>query len=392
MSRATRALVHVQHLLGVGHLRRAITLARGLADAGVETIVASGGMPVPNLALRGIDFVQLPPVRAQDATFKTLVDERGDPVDDAWRARRRDALLALFQRLDPSILAIELFPFGRRLLRFELLPLLDAARARRDRPVVACSLRDILHPPAPERIEGIVETVARDIDLVLVHGDPALIPLDLSFSAIDRIRGKLRYTGYLVDPPGKADPGRAPEVIVSSGGGAVGEPLLRAALAARPVTRWRGRPWRFLVGHNLAEERFRALMAEAPAGVTIERARQDFTALLPQALCSVSQAGYNTAIEVLAARVPAVFVPFADAGEVEQTLRCKALAERGLCRFVTPEALSTASLAAAIDAAEPTPAGFAVDLDGARKSAKLLLLAVAEKAKLAAIPPLAREP
>jgi predicted glycosyltransferase len=389
---APRALVHVQHLLGVGHLRRALTLAHALADAGVATTVASGGMHVPNLPARGIDFVQLEPSRAADATFKLLVDERGNPVDDAWRARRRDALLDLFQAVDPAILAIELFPFGRRLLRFELLPLLDAARARRDRLVVACSLRDILHPPAPDRIDAIVATVREHFDLVLAHGDPDLIKLDLSFPAVDRIRDRLRYTGYLLDPPGAGAATGEAEVIVSSGGGAVGEPLLRAALRARPATIHRDRPWRLLAGHNLPEDRFQALRADAPPGVTVERAREDFPALLTRALCSVSQAGYNTAIEVLAARVPAVFVPFADAGEIEQTLRCQALSARNLCRFVPQAALAPATLAAAIDAAAAPPPGFAVNLDGARESAKLLLRAVAEKATLAAVPHPAREP
>src|SRR5258708_8891091 len=46
-----RVLIHVQHLLGIGHLKRAATLARGLAAAGLEVTLASGGLPV-----RGIDL------------------------------------------------------------------------------------------------------------------------------------------------------------------------------------------------------------------------------------------------------------------------------------------------------------------------------------------------
>lgn len=388
MTRPLRALVHVQHLLGVGHLRRALALSRALVDAGVRTTLATGGCPVPNLPAEGIDLVQLPAARAADATFKRLLDAQSNEIDDAWRAKRRDLLLDLFARVDPDILAIELYPFGRRQLRFELEPLLDAARARRPRPVVASSLRDILHPPAPARIDAILERVERDFDLVLVHGDPGFIGLEQSFAQVDRLDGKLRYTGYLTEPlPRRLDAPGAPEVVVSCGGGAVGEPLLRAAIDARPLSRYRDRPWRILVGHNLAEERFASLRREAPAGVMVERARQDFPALLPGALCSVSQAGYNTAIEVLAAGIPAVFVPFADEGEVEQTLRCRALASKGLCQWVAPEALSPATLAQAIDRAAPPPRDAFVKTDGAHRSAMLLLHAAAEKAKLAAVPP-----
>jgi predicted glycosyltransferase len=39
---------------------------------------------------------------------------------------------------------IELFPFGRRQMRFELLPLLEAARARSPRPWIISSVRDVL--------------------------------------------------------------------------------------------------------------------------------------------------------------------------------------------------------------------------------------------------------
>ncbi|MGQ0676044.1 MAG: glycosyltransferase family protein [Rhodospirillales bacterium] len=385
MNAKPRALIHVQHLLGIGHLRRALALGRALAGAGAEVTVASGGMRVPNLPADGLNLVQLPPARAVDATFKQLLDEHGRPVDDAWRARRKEALLALFASTSPDLLAIELYPFGRRQLRFELEPLLDAAHARTPRPAIACSLRDIIHPPAPGRVEGVVAAVRERFDMVLVHGDPGLIPLDLSFPEASRIAQRLRYTGYLLDQPlpRVATARREPEVIVSSGGGAVGEPLLKAALAARGLTRYRDRPWRLLAGHNLEENAFQALCREAPRGVTVERARPDFTALLPDVLCSVSQAGYNTVIEVLTARAPAVFVPFADEAEVEQTLRCRALQRHGLCRWVAPAGLEPLGLARVIDAAEPPPPGLKIDTDGGRKSAQLLLRAVAEKATFA---------
>ena len=371
---ARRVLIHVQHLLGVGHLRRAIGLGRGLAEMGAEVTLVSGGMPVQNLVESGLNFVQLPAVRTADATYRHLLDERGVPVDDAWRARRKAALLEVFETVEPAVVVIELYPFGRRQLRFELDPLLDAARARAERPWVACSLRDIIQPPAPDRVDGILAAVRQHFDMVLVHGDPSLAPLELSFSEASRIADRLQYTGYLLDEP-SPDAGAAnseAEVLVSGGGGAVGAPLLKAALAARPLTRHRDRPWRLLAGYNLAEDEFQALKREAAAGVVVERARTDFTRLLPGALCSISQAGYNTAVEVLAARVPAVFVPFAGGRQVEQLLRCRALSGRGLRRWVEPHALTPASLAAAINRAE-SPKGLSVDMGGRQKSAELLL-------------------
>ena len=42
------------------------------------------------------------------------------------RNSRRTALLSLADEVDPDILLLETYPFGRRQFRFELLPLLDA--------------------------------------------------------------------------------------------------------------------------------------------------------------------------------------------------------------------------------------------------------------------------
>jgi predicted glycosyltransferase len=107
---------YVQHLLGIGHLRRAATLTQALEKAGFQVTLASGGRPV-----EGYRVLQLPPA-SSDAEFKQLLDENGIPVDDAWKRRRREALLGAYAAAAADVLMIELFPFGRRQMRFELLP------------------------------------------------------------------------------------------------------------------------------------------------------------------------------------------------------------------------------------------------------------------------------
>ena len=125
-----KVLFYVQHLLGIGHLKRAGTLARAMAVRGLEVTIVSGGEPVAVLDRAGYDLVQLPPLRASDRSFRGLVDDRGDAVDDAYLARRRQMLLETFDRLNPAILLVEMFPFGRRALRGELLPLIERAKAQ----------------------------------------------------------------------------------------------------------------------------------------------------------------------------------------------------------------------------------------------------------------------
>jgi predicted glycosyltransferase len=357
MTGAKRVLFYVQHLLGIGHQRRGATLTRAMVDAGLAVTYISGGHGIPNLDLGGADLVQLPPVRAVDLYFKKLVDENDQPIDDAWRARRRDALLAVWAELQPQVILLELYPLGRRQMRFELLPLLDAALAAPHRPVIACSVRDILvAPPKPERLVEMLDRIEHYFDHVLVHGDPDLIPFGRTFPHAARIGEKLQYTGYVVDRTGRRGGPGSPgwdEVLVSAGGGAVGDGLLRAAIAAKSNSALADRTWRVLVGVKVAREEFLALeaLARNVGGIEVERARGDFPTLLMNCALSISQGGYNTLMEGLHAGCSAVIVPYAGGLETEQTLRAELLAERGLITVLPEEELSPETLSAAIDQA-----------------------------------------
>lgn len=368
----SRILFHVQHLLGIGHHRRAERLVRACVAAGHQVTVASGGEPVPNEDWGGADLVHLPSARAE-GSFSHLVDAAGRPIDDAWRAERLARTLALFEQVAPDALVLEGFPFARRALRFELLPLLERARQAPKPPLVVVSLRDILvFKHEQKRIDFVVETVGRLVDRILVHGDPALVTLDQTFPATDAIRDKLVYTGY-VAPPAPAPDGEARHgVIVSAGGGAVGGPLLRAAIAAKPLTRLADRPWRVVTGPMLAEADAATLIA--PDGVTIERSRSDLPVLFTRAELSISQGGYNTVMELLQSRVRAVVVPYADREETEQALRSGLLERAGRIATVAQHDLSPENLAQAVDRAlaAPDPAGLAIAMDGAERTAALL--------------------
>ena len=363
-----RVFFYVQHLLGIGHLKRAAILAHALREAGFHVTLVSGGAPMP-----GIDVdVQLPPASAADLTFKTLLDDAGQLVDDAWKRRRAAALLDVWRASRADVLAVELFPFGRRQMRFELLPLLEDATRLAPRPLVVCSVRDVIQS-RPEREAETVALARRYFDHVLVHGDPRLAAFDRSFGAAASLEGRLHYTGYVVANAVSPSDGAA-EVLVSAGGGAVGVRLLESAMLAREHTLLRGATWRVLAGLNCSEADFRALQRHVKPGIALERSREDFAALLANCALSISQAGYNTVAETLQARVRAVLVPFAAGGESEQTLRAQLLAERGAAMMLDESALTVENLAEAVNRAAraPRPPADLVDLDGARRTAELI--------------------
>jgi len=349
---SARVFFYVQHLLGIGHLRRAAVLARALAAGGFDVLLVSGGAPVP-LDIGGARLHQLPPVRARDEGLRELSLLDGTPLSEAFRSNRTRELLGLLAAEAPRVVLTEQFPFGRTQLRFELVPLIEVARAMRPRPLIVSSVRDVVRRSvSPQRIAETIETFAA-FDAAMIHADPGLVSFDRSFTGWGQVKARAVYTGFVAEAdlalgPGDAGQGLGKgEVIVSVGGGATGAPLLKTAIAARAKSALGDRPWRLLVGANLPAAEHAAL--GGGDGIVIEPARADFPTLLRNSALSISQAGYNTVVETLCCADRAVLVPFGTARETEQTDRARALAERGMVAVVPSDDLSPETLAAAIE-------------------------------------------
>lgn len=337
-----RVLIWVQHLLGFGHFARARVVAEALRDAGFAVTLVSGGVTPAGAAPAGVDFVQLPAVRAKDEMFDELVDSTGRDVGPALHEARRDLLLETFQAMRPAAIITETFPFGRRLLSFELTALLEAARDATWRPKIVSSVRDVLQRPRKDaRALGMVERARAFYDAVMVHGDPNVLRLEESFAETAGIAARCVYTGYIcAEVPDAGLPRR--EILVSAGGGAAGRGLIEAAIAAQRLSRLAQSSWTFVTG-PLSED------LPGADGAIVVRSLPDFRVRLGAAAVSVSQAGYNTLLETVRAGTPAVVVPFETEREQEQAMRAAAFEARGLIRVVRATELTPAALAAAID-------------------------------------------
>ncbi|MFD0911775.1 glycosyltransferase family protein [Ruegeria arenilitoris] len=370
-----RTMIVVTHLLGTGHLSRALTLGRAFADAGHDVTVASGGMPAPQLNTDGVSLLALPPLRSDGTDFTRLLTADGNIADATYLNSRAIALTEAVRRVNPDVLITELYPFGRRSLADEFLALLSTARSLPYRPVVLSSIRDILAPPSkPAKAARTEEIIERFYDGVLVHSDPEITPLDASWPVTDNLAGRLFYTGFVAPPaPKPHEKGEgANEILVSAGGGSVGQPIFRAAIEA--AQKMPNRRWRLLVGGQDAEDRITELRRMTHGeNVILEPVRPDFRQMLPLAAASVSMCGYNTAMDLLQCAIPAVLIPFDDGKEVEQTLRANSLARLPAVDVLPSAKLTRETLAQALDRVlhqgprKPLDGGF----DGARKSVEI---------------------
>jgi len=377
-------LIVVTHLLGSGHLVRARHLARALAEAGFAVTLASGGTRLGAGEGESFAFVQLPPVKVEGVDFRNLLDEAGQPIYAQRRETRRDLLNELAASQRPDIVITEHFPFGRRQMADEFLGVIAAARLANPNTLVLASIRDVLVAPRADRIVEAEARIAAHFDAVLVHGDAGFLPLEASWPVSEGLAGKLVYTGYLAAPrslsprPDETRTVVAPqdegcgvesaEILVSGGGSGAALPLFEMAIAAARLGD--GRRWRILVGKGLAEADFLRLQTSAPANAIVERARPDFPALLADCALSISQAGYNTVLDLVAAQRPAIVVPFDEGAETEQGIRAEAMARAGLARCLRmrgPGALTPETLASAVETALQAgmPAPLSVDRNGA---------------------------
>ena len=146
--------------------------------------------------------------------------------------------------------------------------------------------------------------------------------------------------------------------MISAGGGRVGRPLLQEA-----IERLNGTPMRAIAGPLMPDEDFKQLQQLKPDNVELLRSVPNLAHELSLAAGSISQCGYNTALDLLRTRVPALVVPYATEEEDEQTRRAQRLQQLGVVKVS--------------DHADPglldfTPEPAQLDLEGAARTTELL--------------------
>lgn len=387
MDRPT-VLFYCQHSLGLGHLVRSRAVANGLAERFRVVFLNGGAMPGGFGWPRAVERIDLPPL-GMDAGAKLVSLDGRHTVEEALRIRQ-EIMTRTLRTIRPSALLIEMFPFGRKKFAPELLPLLEAAHElSEDRPVVLCSLRDILigNRRDQRRHDERASTLAnRYFDGVLVHADPRFARLDESFQPETPLRIPVHYTGFVrtESTPTPVDiRSRNHETIVSAGGGAVGEPLFRAALEAHRLVWPRRRvPMKIVAGPFLPAQAWQSLLdlADGIDGVSLIRSVPDLGREIGAAAASVSQCGYNTALDLLRAGTPSLVVPFSDGQETEQMDRARRLERLGAVRVIDAESLDGPTLARELEGLlEFTPVPVALADEGQRETARLVARLVRDR-------------
>jgi predicted glycosyltransferase len=401
-------LIHAQHLSGVGHHVRMDLLARALARRH-EVYVVDGGEPVPRRSGEAIiRAVPLPRIRRTGGAIVALAaPDTGaaavrttPPADvaallDARARRLEDAV----RTIRPDLVIVEHFPFSKWELADEILRTIAAARAVRPAVRVVSSIRDIVvrtqfETGDAEHTARVLATLNGEFDMLLVHSDPAFVRLEESFARAREIRIPVVHTGFIAedvaatrasdapDPqPGapypRVTPAGGPTIVASTGGGEEGFDLARHVVRAFGIVARRLPEARLELfaglfwppdGITRLRDDARSALAEAPrAGIDVTPFAIDFLDHLAAADVSVSRAGYNTCVNVVATRARALLIP--SARRSDQRPRAERLRARGLAEVLDEDLPEPDALAAAVLAtlARARPAG-GLDLDGVARS------------------------
>jgi len=378
-------IVHYcQHVLGIGHYVRSLEIARALHRH--KLVLVTGGPPVEVQLPPHVSEYRLPGLQ-MDGTFTVVSPTDKARALDEVKEERKILLYSLFEKTAPDLFLIELYPFGRSSFGFEIEPVLESVH-RGDLPPtkIICSLRDILVEKKNQETyeQRVLHLLNKYFDGLLVHADESLVTLGETFESIDKIKIPLAYTGFVTARP-MAGGGQKVRsrlglkrkealIVASAGGGRVGEDLLRATVEAyaRLVGERRLRLCVF-TGPFMAETNFSALsdrVASLP-GVQLERFTADFLSYLAAADLSISMAGYNTCMNILAAGVPSLVFPFAQ--NREQRIRAERLAALGGLKLLKEEDLEPSRLATLM--AKVLNSGIKsvkvpINLNGARETAR----------------------
>jgi predicted glycosyltransferase len=382
MRPASRFLFYSHDGLGLGHVRRNLTVAAALVDLDptASVLVATSTEEADRFGLPPrVDILKLPGLRKLDneryAAKRLRVSWR------VIRAVRTQLLTAAVESFRPDVVLADKHPLG---VDGELEPALAEARAAGARAALGC--RDVLDEPAAVRHEwaerGLFERIGEYYDRVLVYGQPDVLDPRREYGFPEAITAMTRFCGYVVSPTAPRNANGQihdrPRVLATAGGGEDGAALLATFVVAAARAGWEAG---IVSGPHCPRTRTLGRLA-SKAGVSFRRFVPELTSELPSLDALVCMGGYNTLTEATACGIRTICVPRVWPRR-EQLIRANAFARRGLVRLLEPDRLHPSALntevASALEApAPPENEAPALDFDGASRAAHELLELAAE--------------
>lgn len=369
--RPLRILQYSHDSLGLGHLRRSLSIARAITChfERANALVVTGSPCATQFELPDrCDVLKLPAVsKDPDGAYRSRTLSNGIGAMIELRSR---LILESFRAFDPHLVIVDHQLTG---LHHEALPMLRLARQQGTKLVYG--MRDVLDSAEsvsrgwsePEHAWALQEAY----DAICIYGSPEVFDPRSHYPVLGPVEHKIRFTGYIAPPLIRnrhpAIPSLRRKVLVMTGGGEDGADKLEryiASLLAGPIE-WDSH---IVTGPMMATATVREFKRKLRRlgladSVRLSRFYPDLLKQMQESDAVVSMAGYNSCAEMMKCGVPGVLLPRARPRK-EQLIRARRLEELGLFRcLVDPD--PNALRAAVIEALQcPSATRFEPDLGG----------------------------
>jgi predicted glycosyltransferase len=393
-----RIAIYYQDGFGLGHMQRTASIAweiyRLRPEASILTFSDSQlGQFFPISPHH--DYVKLPSISK---------DKPGN-----WRAThlrmsfpeilklRQELIRNVLLNYQPNIFLVDHMPHGAM---GELLPALEAVESAGIPTQSVLGLRDILDSPEVTtnrwQVEGAYDAIERFYARILVFGMQEVYDVAEQYQLPESVVKKVFYCGYVANLDhdrnghnirarylaGRSDDTRF--VVVMAGGGADGYSMMSTLIEALPkILEEQPCVMAIITGPFMPVELIADL--ERRAGrlpIQMLEAVTDSTSYISAADLVIAMAGYNTSVEILRNKTPAILIP-RTGPSAEQRTRAKLFSAKRWVDMIDPDELTQENLAECICSHLRHPNGIKPgtlpNLSGAAVAAKHTLAVLVSK-------------
>lgn len=367
------------YVYGIGHFVRVVELSRGLCEH-FEIYLINGGEPVPNYNIpEEINYIQIPAIYSVEKQQKLM------PVDQNLNLKqclsmRSTIITELVGKVKPDLLITEHFPFGP-LFETEAISLITQVKKNNPQSKIASSVRDVIFAEeGSARDSHTCSLINKWYDLILVHGDPGIVPFESSFPMVEKIRIPFCYTGYIVQSirQGRSQ-SNLPILLVSVGGGRMGGELLDAVLKAHEIIarQWQHQLVLFVGAFQKETQRLHEYVNQNNLhNVKIfQFDKEAYQEIIAEASAVICMGGYNSLLEAVSIGKPVlIYNRLFYGNNQEQNLRMVRFQKEGLVRIINSDELDREKLADLILKAIKQFRGikFNIKIDGVYETLKIL--------------------
>lgn len=358
-SPSERIAIYSQDGFGLGHMRRTSSIARQISamrsDISILTISDSQlGQFFPTTVNH--DFVKLPSiVKAGPGNWKA--SHLAVSFEEVLEMRKQ-LISSAIKSFAPQILLVDHMPHGAM---GELLPTLDMLSETGMPTQVVLGLRDILDAPEVTInrwiIEGAYDAIQRYYSRVLVYGMRDVFDVINQYQFPDAIANIVRYCGYVTTPENPTGASRIRArflagtsartrfIVAMAGGGADAYPMMNVLLdAIKTIKKETPIVLAMITGPFMPREMVNDLNKKARhSPVRVMESVDDTLSYISAADLVIGMAGYNTTVEILRMKKPAILIP-RSGPSAEQRTRARLFAARHWVDTIDPDEVNPDNL------------------------------------------------